>query len=263
MGASRSSLRARPSPLFSPASGSRPARRSWSETASPWSAPATRRSSSRMQTGSSSPGPLLADRQLYLVTPVRPGFGEFLAAAIRGGVDVVQVRDRSLADGRLLDALGEARIVTAAHGIPLGRQRPARSRRPRGSRFRPRGAGRHPRRGCAGLRPAGRPLHPRACRDRRGEGRLHRRRSRARDADEGRPARGRPRARPLCRRDCDSPLVRHRRHRRRQTSRTSLRPERPGSRSSGQSSRRTTRSEPPGSSARRFPTSRAGGSWRP
>jgi thiamine-phosphate pyrophosphorylase len=63
---------------------------------------------------------LLADSRLYLVTPVRPGFGEFLAAAIRGGVDVVQVRDRSLADGRLLDELGEARVVTAAHGIPLG-----------------------------------------------------------------------------------------------------------------------------------------------
>ena len=63
---------------------------------------------------------MLADKKLYLVTPVRPGFGEFLAAAIRGGVDVVQVRDRSLADGRLLDALGEARVVTAAHGIPLG-----------------------------------------------------------------------------------------------------------------------------------------------
>jgi thiamine-phosphate pyrophosphorylase len=63
---------------------------------------------------------LLADKKLYLVTPVRAGFGEFLAAAIRGGVDVVQVRDRSLPDGRLLDALGEARVVTAAHGIPLG-----------------------------------------------------------------------------------------------------------------------------------------------
>ena len=34
---------------------------------------------------------MLADRKLYLVTPVRPGFGEFLAAAIRGGVDVVHV----------------------------------------------------------------------------------------------------------------------------------------------------------------------------
>jgi len=61
-----------------------------------------------------------SSRRLYLVTPVRPGFGEFLAAAIRGGVDVVQVRDRSLADGRLLDALAEARVVTGAHGVPLG-----------------------------------------------------------------------------------------------------------------------------------------------
>ena len=73
-----------------------------------------------MRTRWSSPAPLLADRRLYLVTPVTPGFGEFLAAAIRGGVDVVQVRERSLPDGRLLDALGEARVVTAAHGIPLG-----------------------------------------------------------------------------------------------------------------------------------------------
>jgi len=77
-------------------------------------------SSSRTQTGSSSPARLLADRHLYLVTPVVPGFGEFLAAAIRGGVDVVQVRERSLPDGRLLDALGEARDVTAAQGVPLG-----------------------------------------------------------------------------------------------------------------------------------------------
>lgn len=63
---------------------------------------------------------MLADSRLYLVTPVMPGFGEFLAAAIRGGVDVVQVRDRSLSDGRLLEALREARVATAAHGVPLG-----------------------------------------------------------------------------------------------------------------------------------------------
>ena len=63
---------------------------------------------------------MLADRHLYLVTPVRPDFAGFLEAAIRGGVDVVQVRERSLADGALLDALGEARAVTAAHGVPFG-----------------------------------------------------------------------------------------------------------------------------------------------
>ena len=74
----------------------------------------------RTETAWSSPAPWPADRKLYLVTPVRPGFGNFLSAAIRGGVDVVQVRERSLADGQLLEALAEARDVTAAHGVPLG-----------------------------------------------------------------------------------------------------------------------------------------------
>jgi thiamine-phosphate pyrophosphorylase len=63
---------------------------------------------------------LLADKHLYLVTPVRPDFAAFLDAAMRGGVDVVQVRERSLADGALLEALAEARAVTAANGVPFG-----------------------------------------------------------------------------------------------------------------------------------------------
>ena len=73
-----------------------------------------------MRTGSSSPAPLLADRRLYLVTSVRPDFAAFLEAAIRGGVDVVQVRERSLTDGHLLGSLAEARAVTAVHGVPFG-----------------------------------------------------------------------------------------------------------------------------------------------
>jgi thiamine-phosphate pyrophosphorylase len=63
---------------------------------------------------------LLADSRLYLVTPLRADFGDYLEAAIRGGVDVVQVRDRSVSDGRLLEALALARKVTAAHRVPLG-----------------------------------------------------------------------------------------------------------------------------------------------
>jgi thiamine-phosphate pyrophosphorylase len=74
----------------------------------------------RTETAWSSLAPWPADRRLYLVTPVRPDFGAFVTAAIRGGVDVVQVRDRSLSDGRLLEALAEARETTAAHGVPLG-----------------------------------------------------------------------------------------------------------------------------------------------
>jgi thiamine-phosphate pyrophosphorylase len=64
---------------------------------------------------------LQADRRrLYLVTPVRPAFNDFLDAAIRGGVDLVQVRDRALLDGELLDAVANATEVTNRHKVPLG-----------------------------------------------------------------------------------------------------------------------------------------------
>jgi thiamine-phosphate pyrophosphorylase len=75
----------------------------------------------RIPTGSSSRARLLADkRRLYLVTPVRPGFHDFLEAVIRGGVDIVQIRDRSLADGALLDAIANATEITGKNKVPLG-----------------------------------------------------------------------------------------------------------------------------------------------
>ena len=75
----------------------------------------------RIRTASSSHVPLQADRRrLYLVTPVRPAFGDFLEAAIRGGVDVVQIRDRELTDGQLLDAIANATEVTFRRKVPLG-----------------------------------------------------------------------------------------------------------------------------------------------
>jgi thiamine-phosphate pyrophosphorylase len=73
-----------------------------------------------MRTDSSSLAPLLADRRLYLVTPVRADFADYLQAAIEGGVDVVQVRDRSVPDGRLLEMLAIARGITGMYGVPLG-----------------------------------------------------------------------------------------------------------------------------------------------
>jgi thiamine-phosphate pyrophosphorylase len=62
---------------------------------------------------------LFADRRLYLVTPARPDLAGLLAAAVRGGVDLVQVREKGLADGALLDLLGQAREITRALGVPL------------------------------------------------------------------------------------------------------------------------------------------------
>jgi thiamine-phosphate pyrophosphorylase len=56
---------------------------------------------------------------LYLITGVRPDLPEFLEAAVRGGVDVVQLREKTLPDGPLLRALAEARAVTRRLGVPL------------------------------------------------------------------------------------------------------------------------------------------------
>lgn len=73
-----------------------------------------------MATASSSPGPSpAADARLYLVTAARADLASFLEVAVRGGVDLVQVREKELPDWRLLDVLEEAREVTRRLGVPL------------------------------------------------------------------------------------------------------------------------------------------------
>ena len=62
---------------------------------------------------------IFADRRLYLITGARPDLGAFLAAAVNGGVDVVQLREKTLADRELLLALVEAREVTHRLAVPL------------------------------------------------------------------------------------------------------------------------------------------------
>ena len=59
------------------------------------------------------------DSRLYLVTPARERLAELIEAAVRGGVDIVQVREKSLPDGELLAALQDARDVTRRLGVPL------------------------------------------------------------------------------------------------------------------------------------------------
>ena len=56
----------------------------------------------------------IADARLYLVCDARPR--EFLAAAIRGGVDVIQLRDKALDDDGLVTAAREFRAAADAHG---------------------------------------------------------------------------------------------------------------------------------------------------
>jgi thiamine-phosphate pyrophosphorylase len=56
---------------------------------------------------------------LYLVTPARPDLAEFLEAAVRGGVDIVQIRDKVLDDRELLPVLENARDLTRRLGVSL------------------------------------------------------------------------------------------------------------------------------------------------
>jgi thiamine-phosphate pyrophosphorylase len=56
----------------------------------------------------------LASARLYLVCDARPR--AFLEAALRGGVDVVQLRDKRLGDDALVAAAREFRAAADAHG---------------------------------------------------------------------------------------------------------------------------------------------------
>jgi thiamine-phosphate pyrophosphorylase len=56
----------------------------------------------------------LADTRLYLVCDARPR--AFLDAALRGGADIVQLRDKSLGDDGLVEAAKVFRAAADAHG---------------------------------------------------------------------------------------------------------------------------------------------------
>ena len=135
---------------------------------------------------------------------------------MRGGVDIVQIREKELADGELLAAPRRRRAsVTRRLGVPLvvndrpdlallveadfvhvGQDDLPVSTPP------------------VGFGVARRPVDARAEGDRRDGCGLHRRRASVRDADEGGPTGRRSRARPVCRRARAAALVRDRRHRR-------------------------------------------------
>jgi thiamine-phosphate pyrophosphorylase len=72
-----------------------------------------------METRWSSPGRSRVDSRLYLITGARPDLEPFLEAAVRGGVDIVQIREKSLSDVALLDVLQQARETTRRLGVPL------------------------------------------------------------------------------------------------------------------------------------------------
>ena len=62
---------------------------------------------------------VLAGRRLYLCTADRPDLEDFLSACIRGGVDVVQLREKALEARPLLRRAELARSVCAGMGVPF------------------------------------------------------------------------------------------------------------------------------------------------
>ncbi|RKT52259.1 thiamine phosphate synthase [Saccharothrix australiensis] len=61
----------------------------------------------------------LADARLYLCTPTRPDLAEFADAALAGGVDVVQLRDKGLEAKQEIAALEVLAEACARHGALL------------------------------------------------------------------------------------------------------------------------------------------------
>ncbi len=171
-----------------------------------------------------SPRERIAGARLYLVCDARPR--EFLAAAIRGGVDVVQLRDKALGDEALVTAAREFRAAAdaggalfvlndrpdlvaacAADGVHVGQDdgSPAEARAAVGADA-----------------IVGRSTHAPGPVRRRGRGPrggLPRRRAGARDADQARPARRRPGLRLLRGGARGQAVVRDRRAGRRQRGR--------------------------------------------
>ena len=61
----------------------------------------------------------LDDRRLYLCTPVRDDLESFLEDCIVGGVDIVQLRDKSSEAVHVVAAARRALSVCADHGVPF------------------------------------------------------------------------------------------------------------------------------------------------
>ena len=59
------------------------------------------------------------DSRLYLIAGAGPDLPELVEAAVSGGVDIVQIREKELPDGELLRVLQEIRALTRRLQVPL------------------------------------------------------------------------------------------------------------------------------------------------
>ncbi len=71
------------------------------------------------RSGTAGSPPSITGRNLYLCTGDRPDLAEFLDSCIKGGVDIVQLRDKELEARWIVQRAGVARRVCADHGVPF------------------------------------------------------------------------------------------------------------------------------------------------
>ena len=61
----------------------------------------------------------MVDWRFYLCTPDRPDLAEFVDACLRGGVDIVQLREKHADARTILERAVVVRDVCGAHGVPF------------------------------------------------------------------------------------------------------------------------------------------------
>ena len=64
-------------------------------------------------------GATIGERRLYLCTPDRDDLETFVAACIRGGVDIVQLRDKDIDARRTIERARMLQRVCHDHGVPF------------------------------------------------------------------------------------------------------------------------------------------------
>lgn len=61
----------------------------------------------------------LSSRNLYLCTPVREDLAEFVTSVLKGGVDIVQIRDKTADAKTIIQYSREIRKITNDFGVPF------------------------------------------------------------------------------------------------------------------------------------------------
>jgi thiamine-phosphate pyrophosphorylase len=61
----------------------------------------------------------MRDRYLYLCTPIRDDLTQFVLNCVKGGVDIVQIRDKNASDRQIIDSAIKLKELLSKFDVPL------------------------------------------------------------------------------------------------------------------------------------------------